>query len=238
MILRKANLFLLVLCLHGSLAAGFFESADQFFKTYVEDGLVKYEELHRDPAALTKLVTQIADFEVAAANEATQMAFFINAYNVLMIHTVMEHYPVESPLDIEGVFDGITHNVGNEMMTLDDIEKGVLLKEFFDPRLHFVLVCGAMDCPPLASFAYMPAKLEEQLEQQTHIAFNSPDFIKVNDEENQAALSMILKWYEDDFLREHESLRSYVNHFREEAIPASYEVGFYEYDWLLNAYGN
>jgi hypothetical protein len=231
---RVINGILMAMCLNLPLMAGFFEPADQFFKTYVEDGLVKYEELHRNLAALDSLVEEIAAFEISTVREATQKAFYINAYNVLMIHTVVEHYPVGSPLDIDGVFDSIRHVVGGQRMTLDDIEKEVLLKKFFDPRLHFVLVCGAMDCPPLASFAYMPAKLEVQLERQTYIAINSPDFIRVNEEENHVALSMILEWYREDFLREHESILAYVNTYRTNRIPARFQLDHYAYDWSLN----
>ena len=50
-----------------------------------------------------------------------------------------------------------------------------------DPRLHFVLVCGAISCPKIASFAYTPENLEAMLEERTKLALNNDEFIQVND---------------------------------------------------------
>ncbi|MFS4417519.1 DUF547 domain-containing protein [Maribacter sp. 2307ULW6-5] len=47
-------------------------------------------------------------------------------------------------------FDGTLYEIGGKSITLNDI-KHQLLRENFSkyPRFHFVLVCGALGCPPV-----------------------------------------------------------------------------------------
>ena len=48
-------------------------------------------------------------------------------------------------------------------------------------------------------------------------------------------MSMILNWYQKDFLAKAPNLAAYVDRYRPEPIPAGYEIEFIEYDWTLNA---
>jgi hypothetical protein len=112
------------------------------------------------------------------------------------------------------------------------LEKDLLLKEFNDARLHFVLVCGALGCPPITNFAYTPAKLEAQLSKQTKLALNDPAFLRVNGD--KAELSKIFEWYASDFGGSKSAVLSFINKYRDEAVPTSAKVSYYTYDWTLN----
>ena len=212
----------------------FLDEADAFFKAQVVSGKVNYKGLSQNKAALKSLVKQIAKMNVNALSANERKAFYINAYNISVINGIIENYPAQSPLKIEGFFDGLKHRVGGRNMTLNDLEKKELLKATGDEKLHFVLVCAAVSCPPLASFAYRPEKLEAQILERTRLALNHSEFIRVNHKKKVVALSEIFKWYAGDFAEKAASLIEYLNQFRTEAIPTDYKTDYYPYDWTLN----
>lgn len=212
----------------------FFKEADHFFEKYVIDGKVNYSAIKTNPKQLNRLVNYIEEAELPQANNNTKKAFYINAYNILTVKSIINHYPVESPNDIEGFFDGIEHKVAGEAMTLDGIEKGTLYQHYSDARLHFALVCAANGCPPLKPGAFKPKNLDEQLAQHTEIALADEDFIRVQYRDRMVEISQVFKWYREDFLNEANNLLEYLNEHRKRPLPSDMQVSYYEYDWSLN----
>lgn len=214
--------------------ADFNQQADEFFKTYVEDGQVKYKKLANDPQPIQHLYKMVNETSLDGISPAERKSFYINAYNLITIYQIVKDYPVNSPMDIPGFFDEIRHGVAGEQLTLNQLEKEHLFVHHFDPRLHFVLVCAAKSCPALAEFAYTADKLDQQLEEKTRQALNDPNFIRVNSKKQEVAVSKIFEWYKDDFLKENPSLLAYINRYRDKPISTQYTVAFYEYSWQLN----
>ena len=212
----------------------FSQEADALLEKYVQDGKVDYQALAAQPQRLETLYAQMGEVSLEGASAVERKAFYINAYNLLTIYQIVQHYPVDSPMDISGFFDKIKHQVAGEKLTLNELEKGRLLKQFFDPRLHFALVCAAESCPALASFAYKAEKLDQQLEEITRKTLNDPNFIRLKSGKREVAISKIFEWYKADFLQKSSSLLDYINCYRETSIPTGYSVSFYEYDWRLN----
>ena len=212
----------------------YFTDAHDFFEAFVKEGRVAYDVLQARPQLLNTLVSNIADIDVSGFNADEKKAFYINAYNILTINSIIKNGIPDSPLSVDGFFDKQTHSVAGAELTLNQVEKEMLLPVYNDARLHFVLVCAAIGCPKLQSYAYVPSKLEEQMQAATVEALNNDYFVRVDNSGNKVELSEIFSWYGGDFLAESESLLSYVNQFREKKIPASYSVGHYTYDWNLN----
>ncbi len=211
----------------------FFEKADKFFKTVVKNGLVDYKSVKANPSTLKSLIGQIESFPIGQASVAKKKAFYINAYNLLVINSIIEEYPTKSPMNIKGFFDGIKHKVASESLTLNQLEKERLLKVTKDARLHFVLVCAAVSCPKIANFAYTPEKVESQIAARTKIALNDAGFIKVSG--NKVQISEIFKWYAGDFKSDAGSITAYLNKYRSSKLPSGSKIGYYTYDWSLNA---
>jgi hypothetical protein len=211
----------------------FFEGADVFFNSYVSDGKVDYKAIIKSPKSLNSLLETAKSIEVSASDANTYQSFWINAYNLSVIKGVVNNYPIKSPLDKKGFFDQITYEIGNKSITLNDIEnkklRGVFQKE---ARFHFVLVCAGLGCPPIINSAYKPSTLEAQLQKQTEIALNNPNFIKVKGDKVQ--LSQIFEWYKSDFIQDGSEIE-FINRFRKEAIPKEAKVSYYNYDWGLNS---
>ena len=212
-------------------ASAFFASADAFFMRYADGGSVDYAALKRS-GDHEALVAQIAATPLGSLRGDERTAFLINAYNVLVIEQAVAHYPLRSVLDVPDFFDAAKHDVGGERVTLNDLEKELLLKVTGDARLHFALVCGAVGCPPIISEAYAPTRLQAQLDRQARLALNDARFIRVSGE--RVELSQIFEWYASDFGGSKAAVVAYVNGFRQNPLPAGAKVGYYRYDWSLN----
>ena len=83
----------------------FFSSTDQFFKKYVAQGKVDYALIKKNKTQIDGLVQCIGSMNLAAQAQSSKKAFYINAYNVLVISLIVEVYPVKSPMVIPGFFD-------------------------------------------------------------------------------------------------------------------------------------
>lgn len=212
----------------------FFSKTDLFMRTHVSNGLVDYYAIKASPATLNELVEIMSSVALAGEGDATVKAFWINAYNIAMIKSVVENRPISRPLDVEGIFDAKTHEIAGRQVTLNDIENKILRPVYKDARIHFALVCGAKGCPPLISGAYMPTMLETQLLTQTTNALNSATFTRVDVANKTVKLSQIFSWYNADFTVSGKTLLQYVNQYRTTPIPSDYTVDYYTYDWSLN----
>lgn len=196
--------------------------------------MVNYKTLQRDGKLLQDLVRKVAQYDLKGAAGTEKKAFYLNAYNVLVLQQVLEHYPLKSVMDVPGFFDSKRHEVAGEPLTLNELEQQKLLVPFQDARIHFALVCAARSCPPLLSNAYLPDQVEKQLEAQARQALQNPDFIRVQPGERQVLVSEIFRWYQQDFLREAPSVIAYINRYRKAALPKQYALGYYTYNWRLN----
>jgi hypothetical protein len=215
--------------------------------TYVE--LAKTSELLRsvDPAAMSE--------------DASRIAFWINLYNVLAIHGVLALGIRESVMEIPSFFGVVAYRVGEHVLTLDEIENGVLRRNaphpatkarLFDdddprlalcpsciePRIHAALVCASTSCPPVAF--YEASKLDAQLDLAA-LNYVASD-VEIDDAARVVRVPITFRYYESDFGRRAGVLLFLLAHARgaqHEALKAAFDAGYaldyHRYDWSLNA---
>lgn len=210
----------------------FYEEADIFFPQYVFNGGVDYRSISQNKKELNLLIKKIETY--TPANDEDEKAFLINAYNLIVIKILVDNYPVRSPQAISGFFKYYEFQVSGAKRSLDDIENNLLRKKYADPRLHFVLVCGAKGCPPLISSAYLPNTLNDQLDKQCHLAVNKNSFVNYDIAANKLVLSEIFKWYESDF-KKVGGIENFINNYRTEKITSqAIKKSYSNYDWSIN----
>lgn len=212
----------------------FFEKTNSFMEMYVSDGKVDYKSIHSNPVILNKLMSLAENISVSKNDKNTYQAFWINAYNLSVIKGIINNFPTKSPLDVQGFFDKTTYKLAGKDITLNDIENKILRAEYIDSRFHFVLVCGAVGCPPLISESYSPNKLDKQLTRQTDLALNGNYFIRLNDKKKTVEGSEILKWYKEDFTMNGSTEIDFINQYRQQKIPSNYKLTYFAYNWNLN----
>lgn len=219
--------------LSGQETKTFFQQTNEFLSQNVKGGKVDYKGVHSDPTHLNELMALMSTMNVSSVTKKEYQAFWINAYNISVIKGIIDNYPLNSPLDVNGFFDKTRYTIAGMNITLNEIENDILRKKFKDARFHFVLVCGARGCPPIIARAYTAENLEQLLEKQTIKALNNSSFIKVSG--NDVALSEIFKWYKEDFVDNETSEIDFINKYRNEKVSVGANLSYYPYDWRLNS---
>ncbi len=217
--------------LFGQDVNSFFEKSDSFFKAVVENGNVNYSIIQNDQKDLEELTLLISQISPEKLSPIERKTFLINSYNLLVIKEVVNNYPTSSTQKVNGFFEKVKHQVGKNEWTLNQIENEQIRKEYNDPRVHFVLNCAALSCPPVTNFAYFPNQLESQLEAQTILAINDTTFIYEKNGKNY--ISNIFKWYKGDFT-ERGTVIDFINEYRTQKLNPENRTIHYPYDWSLN----
>jgi len=231
-----------------------FAAYARVLETYVTpDGRVRYAALKQEAADLNAFVQQLAAVSPENrpdlfSSRAAQMAYWINAYNAFVLDAVVEAYPVESVRDLKFGFGLLFFKrdrlvAGGRRVSLDDIEHGILRRQFADPRIHFAINCASASCPPLARQPYRAETLEAQLDQAARAFIGREENVWMRGD--VLFLSKIFEWYEEDFTRRagaadgSATAVDYLLRYlpAETAARIRQEkprVEFYNYDWSLN----
>jgi len=210
----------------------FFDQTNTFLSNYVKSGKVNYEQVNQNTTTLDELVKAVATYELTGTKK--DKAFYLNAYNILVIKSVVDNYPISSPLDVSGFFDAQTHTVAGKTVTLNGIENDIIRPTYNDARIHFALVCAAKGCPKIKGKAFTTANQEFMLEANTKASMNDNNFIRINEANKTVEISKIFEWYKVDFGTTDNDLIAFINQYRDNPIPDGFSIAYYEYDWRLN----
>jgi hypothetical protein len=180
---------------------------DQILDLNVRDGFVYYRALKSDRGRLDGYVASLAGASVASDSREERIAFWLNAYNALVLRTVIDHYPIgqrtrdypaRSIRQIPGAFEKLPHRVAGRTVTLDQIETTVL-PEFRDPRLFLALGRGAVGSGRLRSEAYNPAELERQLQDTAGECARRSTCVQIDPSRNTVQISSVFSWRRTEF---------------------------------------
>lgn len=181
---------------------------DLILDTYVRDGYVYYRALRTELRRLDEYLRQLAVADIDKRTKNEQMAFWLNAYNALVLRTVVDSYPAprrstaypqRSVRQTPGAFERLTHRVAGRALTLDQIEQTILPK-FDDPRLYFALGRGAVGGGRLRSEAFAADTIEKQLAEVASECVTRAECIRVDDATNVLMASAIFSWHEKEFV--------------------------------------
>ncbi|MEO8257438.1 MAG: DUF547 domain-containing protein [Acidobacteriota bacterium] len=239
------------------------KSYDEMLDLNVRDGLVYYRALRAGRGPLDAYVASLAAAaSLASASREEQMAFWLNAYNAIVLKTVVDHYPIpqrsseypaRSIRQIPGAFERTAHRVAGRMVTLDQIEQ-TILAEFHDPRLYLALGRGAIGGGRLRSEAYSGAGLEAQLKDAVAECVTRAQCIEIDRANSQISISPIFSWRSAEFIAAYASTtpelfatRSPVERAllafiqphlltteREFLEKNQFKIAFKPFDWSLN----
>jgi len=195
----------------------------------------------------------------AYPSENDRLAYWINAYNIATVRGVLDHYPLESVIDVKkasfvslfeggGFFAAQKFRFGKERMSLYRLENKVIRKRFADPRYHFALNCASLGCPQLPIEAFDSERLDAQLERETIKFINSKRGHVIDHANEKILVSQIFEWYEKDFIAHLKSLgykKPHISHYLKlylspdkagefDQALESYRIDYLPYNWSLN----
>jgi hypothetical protein len=217
---------------------------------------VDYEGLTRDRAALDRFVEALGRSSPDShpglfPTAADRLAYWMNAYNALMLGRVVDAWPVGSVREIKmayGVFWMEKHTLGGQRRTLRGLENKIIRRRFGDPRIHFAINCASAGCPALPRRAWRPETLEADLEAASRRFIADPDNVRIDRESGVIHLSEIFKWFTEDFtdwldgrgIQYANGVVDYVWRYlpeqqREGLDPAQLRIKWIDYDWSINA---
>ena len=191
-----------------------------------------------------------------------KIAFWLNLYNVLVIHGVINFHVNNSVKEVLRFFRRICYEIDGLLYTADDIEHGILRSnkkpphslfrlfgqndprrfytlEDMDPRIHFGLVCASSSCPPID--VYTAENLDEELTLAGKTFLNSGGLVLDRDA-GHVQLSRIFKWYGEDFGNTRAECLITLAEFLYDETDRDYikthahklSTTYLDYDWRLN----
>lgn len=242
---------------------GMHRALDVVLDTYVREGLVYYRALRAERGRLDGYVSNL-DVPAAALegwSREDQAAFWLNAYNALVLRTVVSaypiqgksaQYPVNSIQHVPGAFVAKRHRVGGRTLSLEDIEKQVL-PTFNDPRMYFALGRGSIGGGRLRSEAFTGKRLEEQLATVAAECVTRNECFRYDPNSDRIEISPIFGWRQAEFTKawpgdaatfaQRSPLELAVLHMvLPHVLPSearglrrnTFTLAYSEYDWRLN----
>lgn len=225
---------------------------DRFVKELVsKEGWVNYRAVKGEWArTLDAYLGELARATVETfESEDARKAFWINAYNALCIRKLLDHeLPEKVPNAVffgKNIFKERTYRIAGKVRSLDDIEHGILRRQFDDNRIHAALVCGASSCPRLRPEAYVADRLDAQLDQECRRWIREGKTLsgerknRLDREARVYYASRIFDWFEEDFGNSERGIFDFIKRYagesdREFLQKHRVELEFLDYDWSLN----
>lgn len=237
---------------------------DQLLDTNVRDGLVYYRALAGQRGQLDRYAGSL---DVAPAtydrwSRDQKVAFWLNAYNALVLQTVVSHYPIRgkaagypasSIRQIPGAFERARHRLAGRSLSLDDIER-TILPEFKDPRVYLALGRGAVGSGRLRSEAYTASRLDAQLAAVEAEFVDNRSMLRIDRLAGHVSVTPIISWRAGEFVAAYDrgeqgpfarrspveravlafAARHLLRLEREFVERNDFAVVFHEFDWRLN----
>ncbi|MEZ5286244.1 MAG: DUF547 domain-containing protein [Vicinamibacterales bacterium] len=235
---------------------------DGVLDIYVRDGLVYYQALRQERGRLDRYVASLSGVRTDGWSEKRRLAFWINAHNALVLRSVIDNYPIRGRADmyprnslrqVSGAFEKRPFRVAGQTLTLDEIEKDVIVP-LGDARALLALGRGAVGGGRLRSEAYTEARLDQQLDSAVADAVDNRELVFVDSVNNVISLNPVFSWREqafvdgfagaapEEFARrsplERAVLGLIMPHLvqtEKDALEANdFKMTFHEFDWTLN----
>jgi len=196
--------------------------------------LVDYPAIKAN-GSLDKAYQALAGFDPRRlSSREERMAFYINAYNILALKTVADHWPVDSIKDVGSLFkpvwDRPAGQLGGNTVTLGEVEH-TILRPLGEPRIHLAIVCASVSCPDLRDEPYSAAKLASQLDDQAQrFLSNTGKGLSVG--VDRIKVSKIFDWFEKDFAAGG-GVAAFIKRYQPELPDLKIKAAI-DYDWSVN----
>ncbi|PON63498.1 Dishevelled [Parasponia andersonii] len=237
------------------------------FEAYTsEDGKhVDYISIHgsEEFARYLRIVEELQRVELQDISREEKLAFFINLYNMMVIHAILLWGHPAGALERRRLFGDFRYVVGGSSYSLSAIQNGILrgnqrppynlMKPFSakdkrskvalpypEPLIHFALVSGNQSGPALR--CYSPGNIDKELMESAGNCLRSGGVI-IDFEAKVASVSKILKWFSTDFGKNEVEVLKFISNYLDQAVSealleflanSQFKVIYQPYDWRLN----
>lgn len=232
--MKKSILFSLMFALAGYSQSINFSRYDSFLKKNVSSkGTLDFERQLKNYEEIKGIVSDFGKISPTSGWTDNEIkSYWINLYNANLIKLVTEYYPLKTINYIIDPFKQEFINLNGIFISLDYIQKEIL-KEYKDPRIHFVLYAACNSSPQLKSSVINAQNLDQELNDLTKAFINDTSKNSFNAETNTVKLSSIFEWYKKEFVGDNE-IHLFINKYSDKfQIDANTKIEYIDYDWLL-----
>lgn len=248
--------------LASDLMASIVDLKERFYNLH--RGIVDYTAMKDSPEynSYKDIAGELWEYDLNELSSVHEKkAFWINLYNTIVIHGIVELGISSTVWEISHFFRHIAYRIGDFIFSAEEMEHGILransrpphamlplLKkndprhEFsldaIDPRIHFALVCGSRSCAPIRY--YEADLIDDQLDIAAKNFINSSEVL-VLPERNTIFLSQIFHWYERDFGDKRKVFLFLLKYLEEDEKSEflrknmdAIQTEYLFYDWNLN----
>jgi hypothetical protein len=223
---------------------------NDFLERYVVTGpkgvnLVRYQEVSTaDEKRLQAYLDRLQEVPVRSLSRDQQFPYWVNLYNALTVHLILEHYPVETIKDIDispglfsaGPWDKKLVTIEGKQLSLNDIEHRILRPIWEEPRIHYAVNCASMGCPNLRRQAYTAQNTEAMLQAGAEEYINHPRGVQIDD--GELIVSSIYTWFTEDFGGSDASVIEHLQQYAHDELKSRLadfrNIDDDRYDWSLN----
>lgn len=205
-------------------------------RKHVKGNLVKYKNITQSQS-FSSLIRHLILADPSKLNTRDeQLSFWINMYNIAVVHTIAQHYPLASIKDagtlMNPIWDRSIINVGGNYFSLSEIETKIL-KKLNEPRLYYALCNGTLSSADLRNEAYTAKNLDQQLQdQKTNFLQNKTKGIRRHKGTRELRISSLFKW-QKEFITSSSPLKTYLQPFADYSLKG-YKISYLTYNWAHN----
>ncbi|MBX9702736.1 MAG: DUF547 domain-containing protein, partial [Silvanigrellaceae bacterium] len=198
-----------------------------------------------DIRLLKNYIDDMSKININSFNRAEQLAYWINLYNAITVHTIASYYPVSSIEDINispglfsiGPWGAKLVIVNKTSLSLDEIQNRIIRPIWNDARTHYAMNNGSIGAPNLSRKAYLGTTLEKQLNEAATAYINSLRGVQVI--EGKLIVSKLYEWFSEDFGSSKQNIIIHLKQFAKEPLINQLKhvntIDNYIYNWHLNS---
>ncbi|WP_299681326.1 DUF547 domain-containing protein [uncultured Tenacibaculum sp.] len=223
-------------------------------------GMINYKSIQENPDDLNTYLEYLSNtIPTESWSENKKKAFWINAYNAYTIKIIIDNYPPKKKVDIEKkqnsnnavsfvitntISNSITFikkdgkdawnyrfaKIGGKLYTLNEIEHGIIRKQFNDGRIHVGLNAASYSGPKFVNYAFTENNIDQNLEQLTRQFINDSTKNKISNTDIE--ISKVFEWYPEDFNMG--NIITFINKYSNVKVLSNAEIKYMNYNWKLN----
>lgn len=225
---------------------------------FVDYAVIRGSAAWREVLVLLTELAVCTDDDIAIVDDDVKKASLFNLYNVLIFHAKLVFGHPTDLVKRSKFFNDAAYVVARKRITSVELEHDILRRKLDDadprapwklsrkdPRMHFILNCGAQSCPPLVA---MKEDMTEEILQQATTKFIEKN-CDVDTDSKRVTLSRLWKWFRSDFTPESSNdadlLQWIANRASKdksaklaELMKLDYKVKFDVYNWADNGDDN
>jgi len=216
--------------------------------------LVNYAAIRADPSKLRSYLASLCDADLDSMSGDEKLAFWLNAYNSVMMMMIVHFNPLESVKEISDlvneaqVWDHKFATVAGMKVSPGDIEHKMIRGEGnnwngaaaqvaprAEGRVHACMICASLSCPDLPIVPFKAATLQDQLTDYARAWLANPT--KNEGPHNEGLhINQVFSWFTDDFARESGSLHNFLQTYAPAGwdVDGTEQVKYMSYNWALN----